>query len=104
MLNYVHLLISDLPKKHIFSELGAIFKMERLKSEEHVVGLKQSQKVVEAGKGKVAYISRDAEPHVKVPFENLCNSNGVPIVYVDTMKELAKACHIDVPTAVAVVL
>ncbi len=78
--------------------------MERLKSEEHVVGLKQSKKVIESGKGRVAFISNDAEPHIKVPFENLCNSNGVSIVYVDTMKELAKACHVDVPTAVAVIL
>lgn len=78
--------------------------MERLQNEDHVVGLKQSQKAVEAGKAKTAYISNDAEPHIRVPFENLCNLNEVPVIYVETMKELAKACHVDVPTAVAVII
>ncbi len=78
--------------------------MERLKNEDHVVGLKQSKKIVEAGEAKAAYISMDAEPHIKVPFEGLCNLKGVPVIYVDSMKELAKACHVDVPTAVAVIM
>lgn len=78
--------------------------MERLQSEDHVVGLKQSKKAIEAGEAKTAYISNDAEPHIRVPFENLCQLNQVPIIYVETMKELAKACHVDVPTAVAVII
>ncbi len=78
--------------------------MERLRSQEHFVGLKQSQKAVEAGNAKVAYVAEDAESRIKLPFENLCSLKGVPVVYVSTMKELAKACHVDVPTAVAVIL
>lgn len=78
--------------------------MERLQSEDHVVGLKQSRKAVESGRAKAAYIADDAEPHIKVPFEELCRQKEVPVVYVATMKELAKACKIDVPTAVAVVM
>ncbi len=78
--------------------------MERLTNEDHVVGLKQSKKVVEAGKAKLAYVAKDADLHVKVPFENLCKAKRVPIIYADSMKDLAKACHVDVPTAVAVIL
>ncbi len=78
--------------------------MERLQSEDHVVGLKQSTKAIESGKAKTAYISKDAEPHIKIPFEELCGENNVPVIYADTMKDLAKACKVDVPTAVAVLI
>lgn len=78
--------------------------MERLKSDEHVVGLKQSKKAVLAGLAKAAFVARDAEAHVIVPFEKLCGEKNVPIIYSETMKELAKACRVDVPTAVAVLL
>lgn len=78
--------------------------MDRLKTEDHVVGLKQSKKAIEAGSAKLAYIARDAEEHIRFPFEVLCRENAVQIIYVDTMKELAKACRVDVPTAVAVII
>ena len=78
--------------------------LNELASSNKVAGVKQSKKAVEAGEAKTAYISNDAEPHIRVPFENLCNLNGVPVIYVETMKELAKACRVDVPTAVAVII
>ena len=78
--------------------------MKRLQTEDHVVGLKQSKKAIEAGKAKLAYISEDADSYIKIPLEELCRKNEVQIVYVDTMKELSKACKVDVPTAVAVIL
>nr|QGT51305.1 hypothetical protein Firmicute1046_3810 [uncultured Firmicutes bacterium] len=78
--------------------------MERLNSKPHVVGLKQSGKAVRSGTAELAYIARDADMHVVFPFEKLCETKNIPIVYVNNMKELAKACRVDVPTAVAVLL
>lgn len=78
--------------------------MERLESQPHVVGLKQSRKAAQSGKATLAYIARDADMHVVFPFEKLCEEKNIPIVYVNNMKELAKACRIDVATAVAVLL
>lgn len=78
--------------------------MERLKTHPHVVGIKQSRKAVQSGKAVLAYIARDADMHVVFPFEKLCETKNIPIVYVNNMKELAKACHVDVATAVAVLL
>lgn len=76
--------------------------MERLHREKRLVGLKQSQKAIMAGIAKSAYIAEDAEFRIKEPFELLCKEHNVPVVYVRTMKELAKACRVEVPSAVAV--
>jgi len=78
--------------------------MERLKTEKHVVGLKQSVRAVEEDKASLAFVARDADYHVVFPFENLCREKNIQIEYVNNMKELGKACHVEVPTAVAVLL
>ena len=78
--------------------------MERIKTDDHVVGLKQSKKAIEAGMAKIVFIARDADMHVVFPLEKLCEEKGVEIVYVNNMKELAKACRVDVPTAVATIV
>ena len=78
--------------------------MERIKTEDHVVGLKQSKKAIEAGMAKIVFVARDADMHVVFPLEKLCGERNVEIVYVNNMKELAKACRVDVPTAVATIV
>ena len=78
--------------------------MERLKSSSHVVGLKQSRKAIDTGRAELVFVARDADSHVVFPIERLCSEKGVPVEYVNNMKELAKACHVEVPTAVAAIL
>ena len=78
--------------------------LEELKTSDKFVGLKQSVRAVVQGKAKTAYIARDAQSHVVLPFENLCKDMGVGIVYADTMKELQEVCGVEVPTAVAVIV
>ena len=78
--------------------------MDRLNTKEKVVGLKQSRRAVMSGRAKLVYIARDADMHVIFPFERICEEKGVEIVYVNNMKELAKACHVEVKTATAVLL
>jgi large subunit ribosomal protein L7A len=75
-------------------------KMERIKQNSHVVGLKQSKKAIESGKATLVFIARDADGHVVFPLERMCEEKSVEIVYVNNMKELAKAARVDVPTAV----
>ena len=79
-------------------------EMERIKTSTHVVGLKQTKKAIEADKAALVFIARDADSHVVFPLEKLCESKRVEVVYVNNMKELGKACHIDVPTAVATIV
>ena len=78
--------------------------MERIRTSQHVVGLKQSRKAIESGKAELVFVARDADSHVVFPLERLCEKNGVKVEYVNNMKELAKACHVEVPTAVATII
>ena len=78
--------------------------LELLETGPKLVGIKQSKRALEKGLVKIAYIARDADMHVVFPFEKVCKDLGVEICYADTMKELAKACKVDVNTAVAVIL
>ena len=79
-------------------------KMERIKMSPHVVGLKQSKKAIEAGRAGLVFVARDADSHVVFPLERLCGEKNVEVVYVNNMKELAKACHVEVPTAIATIV
>jgi len=55
-------------------------------------------------KAKQVFIAKDADEHVVARIKELCIKNNIPIVYVDTMKQLGKACNIDVGASVACLL
>lgn len=78
--------------------------MERLDKGEKVVGLKQSAKKVAQGLAEIAFVASDADVRLTEPFVQLCEDNSVPVVMAESMKELAKACRVEVPTACAVLL
>ena len=78
--------------------------MERIKLSPHVVGLKQTKKALEAGNALLVFIAKDADSHVVFPVEKLCEEKAAEVVYVSCMKELAKAAHVDVPTAVVTIV
>lgn len=69
-----------------------------------LVGVKQSRRALKDGLVKTAYLARDVEDGVRVPLEELCNAQNVPIEWVSTMQELGASCGISVGAAVAVVL
>ena len=68
------------------------------------VGTKQTMRMVETGQAEEVYVAQDAENHLISKIVLLCSTHSVKITYVDTMKELGKACGIEVGTAMAVVL
>ncbi len=78
--------------------------MERIYKTAHVVGLKQTKKAIESGKAGLVFIAEDADGYVVYPLLKLCEENSVEVVRVSSMKELGKACHIDVPTAFATIV
>jgi len=67
------------------------------------VGIKQSLKAIEAGKAIVLYVAKDADEYVVNQVVKLANEKSVEIVSVETMKELGRACKIDVGAATAVI-
>ncbi|MCL6635518.1 MAG: ribosomal L7Ae/L30e/S12e/Gadd45 family protein [Peptococcaceae bacterium] len=76
--------------------------LERLSSaKKKTVGTKQTMKAIERGQAKVVYVAQNADRHVIEPIVQICREKAVPVVYVETMQALGKACGIDVDCASA---
>lgn len=78
--------------------------LDDLKSSHKVVGVKQSVKAIEGGTVKMVFIACDADEKIVNSIKLLCQNNSVQFVSVDTMKQLGKACEIEVGAAVACLL
>lgn len=68
------------------------------------VGTKQTIKALEKGLAKKVFVASDAEQHVVKPIIRHCQEKGVPVVTVDSMKDLGKACGIEVGCASAALI
>lgn len=68
------------------------------------VGTKQTTKLIEQGKASEVFVARDADPRITSKVVNLCKKMGVQVTYVDSMKQLGKACGIEVGAAIAAVV
>ena len=68
------------------------------------VGSKQTLKAVQRGQAKVVYIARDAEKQVTEDILLICSSQDIPVVEVETMRTLGRACGIEVTCAAAAVI
>ena len=69
-----------------------------------VVGTKQTIKAIEKGNVIEVYVAKDAEGHVVRDLLEKSKTKEIPVVYVDTMVELGKACGIDVGAASAAII
>ena len=74
--------------------------LEELSSKDKVVGLKQVQRAVSAGRAGRVFLACDADPRLTQPLEGRCREGGVPV----SGAQLGRACGIDVPTAAAALL
>ncbi|CCO07793.1 ribosomal L7Ae/L30e/S12e/Gadd45 family protein [Desulforamulus hydrothermalis] len=76
--------------------------LEPLKSaRKKTVGAKQTLKAVEKLQAKQVYWAADAEARVVDPILRICSTKNIPTVKVDSMKDLGRACGIDVGCAIA---
>lgn len=67
------------------------------------VGTKQTIRMVESGKAAQVFLAKDADPRLTGKMVNLCKKSGVKVTWVDSMRELGKACGIEVGAAMAAV-
>lgn len=74
---------------------------EQLKCGTRLVGLRQSLKALREERLEAVFIAKDADLRITQGFEEECIKQQVKIIFVDTMKELGRACGVEVPTAVA---
>lgn len=78
--------------------------LELLKGGNKAIGIKQSLKVVEANNAKIVFIAKDADEKITGGLKELCMRNSIEIVYADTMKQLGKACGIEVGASAVTLL
>ena len=75
-----------------------------LKGQQLLIGVKQSTEAVKNGHVLKACVATDAAPHIREPFESLCQSRQISVTYYDTKQQLGRACGIDVGATCAVIL
>ncbi|TSB44882.1 50S ribosomal protein L7ae-like protein [Alkalicoccobacillus porphyridii] len=63
------------------------------------IGLKQTLKALDEDLVSELVVASDAETRVVSQAEQKAQAKRIPIVYVDSMRELGKACGIDVGAA-----
>ena len=78
--------------------------LSELKEGAKVVGVKQTQRALNAGDLRLVFLADDADPRVTEPVEALCKEKGVAVERIPHMKELGSACGIAVGSAVAALL
>ncbi len=70
-------------------------------SEKRLVGSKQVLRALKAGTLARAYVAKDADTFIYQRVVAAAEAAGVPVIRVETMKELGAACHVAVNTAAA---
>ncbi len=65
------------------------------------MGRRETEKRLARGECERVYVARDADPRVVADVIRLATDAGVEIVWADTMRELGRACGIDVGASVA---
>ena len=90
--------------KYLSAILEGVYVQELLKSSKKAIGIKQSLKVVEADNAGVVFIASDADEKITGALKELCIAKSIEIVYIDTMKQLGKACGIEVGASAVTIL
>lgn len=78
--------------------------MERLSTNNKVVGAKQVTRALNSGEVEIVFIAKDAEEKVTQTITELCKFKQIEMIHVNNMKGLGDACGIDINAAVAALL
>ncbi|MEH7343940.1 50S ribosomal protein L7ae-like protein [Bacillus sp. JJ1532] len=75
-----------------------------LQAKEVIIGTRQTVKALQTGTTKEVIIAKDADPKVIANVASKASEVNVPVLYVDSMKKLGKACGIDVGAAAVAII
>ncbi len=78
--------------------------LPNLKELKKVVGTKQAKRAIISNEVEKMVIAKDADTKLINELVQLCNERSIEVIYVDNMKDLGKACGIDVSAASAAIL
>jgi large subunit ribosomal protein L7A len=68
------------------------------------IGIKQSLKTIKNDQAEALFIAKDAEQYVVRNVVKLAEEKQLPVIYIESMLILGKACNIDVGAATAVIV
>ncbi|GAX89327.1 ribosomal L7Ae/L30e/S12e/Gadd45 family protein [Effusibacillus lacus] len=78
---------------------------ERIRGAKNVaVGTNQTTKALEQSAAREVYVAKDADRKIVDRIVHLCEAKNTPVIWVDSMKQLGKACGIEVGAAAAAIL
>ena len=77
---------------------------ERLEDDKKVVGVNQVKRAISSSTVSLVYVAEDAEMKITNEVLDLCEKKQIPIIKVNTMKDLGDACGIDINAATAALL
>jgi large subunit ribosomal protein L7A len=75
-----------------------------LQAQKFVIGTKQTVKALKEGNVRELIVANDADPKVTVKVVDEALDINVPILYVDSMKKLGKACGIEVGASTVAII
>ncbi len=78
--------------------------LEELKSVKRAIGIKQTKKAVLNNKCSKCFIADDADPEMVSVLIESCRTADIEVIYAGDMKQLGKACGIDVGASAACIL
>jgi large subunit ribosomal protein L7A len=81
--------------------MGVAMLEELKNASARTVGTKQTLRAVSSGKAIKVYLAADVDEYISSKIKKECEKHNVPIVYVNSMKELGQVCSIDVGAATA---
>ena len=67
-------------------------------------GLKQTLRAISTGRAVQVFLAQDADPEIQKTVRELALKCQIPLEVVESMKELGKACGIQVQAAAAAIL
>ncbi|MCH6268782.1 MULTISPECIES: 50S ribosomal protein L7ae-like protein [Neobacillus] len=75
-----------------------------LQAKSFIIGTKQAVKALKEGKVEELIIAADADQKVTAQVVTTAQDLEVPVLYVDSMKKLGKACGIQVGAAAVAII
>ena len=83
---------------------GDEMSLEELSASDFVVGLKETERAIDAGKVKHVFIAKDCDERIALPLLEICKERNISVNREFTRKEIGRASKIKVKAATAAVI
>lgn len=78
--------------------------LEELRTSKKVVGMREVQRAIERGRAKRVFVALDVDEEIRRTIVVLAQKKNVPLEYVESARELGRACGIEVRSSCAAII